>query len=312
MLLPLKLHPDARLFPLLDPGRHFIARSWLVPAAFTAIVVMTLLAAGSPQVYFYCLALYVSAALYYVVDLLCHRRKPIWVALVIGTATYLLVASDLWRSLLLMPFRSAPLFRDDIDLAALSLPLRYLHFFVAAGLAEEALKALPLLACLLIGLSWHNRLGHWLGIRTPLEGILLGAASGLGFSLFETLSQYVPNLMHQVAARADHGTALYAGLTLLIPRLLGNMFGHMAYSGYFGYFVGLAALRVVPWWKALAVGWVTTAAIHALWDALATTPLGLLAEVGVACLAYASLAAAIQEGRKLVAPGAPTLPAEPG
>ena len=33
------------------------------------------------------------------------------------------------------------------------------------------------------------------------------------------------------------------GLQLLIPRILGSAAGHMAYSGYLGYFIGLSALK---------------------------------------------------------------------
>ncbi len=34
-----------------------------------------------------------------------------------------------------------------------------------------------------------------------------------------------------------------AGLQLLIPGILGSAAGHMAYSGYLGYFIGLSALK---------------------------------------------------------------------
>jgi RsiW-degrading membrane proteinase PrsW (M82 family) len=87
------------------------------------------------------------------------------------------------------------------------------------------------------------------------------------------------------------------GLQLLIPRLLGAISGHMAYSGYFGYFIGLAALRPDYRWRVLSVGYLTAALLHALWNTMgAVSPL-LLALSGM--LSYGCLAAAILKARSL-------------
>jgi len=41
----------------------------------------------------------------------------------------------------------------------------------------------------------------------------------------------------------------------------------MAYSGYFGYFIGLSALRPERKWKTLLVGYLSAAALHTFWNA---------------------------------------------
>jgi RsiW-degrading membrane proteinase PrsW (M82 family) len=64
--------------------------------------------------------------------------------------------------------------------------------FFGAGLMEELLKALPVLGLYFLGRllysPWRERIGVW----EPLDGILLGTASAVGFTLLETLGQYVP------------------------------------------------------------------------------------------------------------------------
>jgi RsiW-degrading membrane proteinase PrsW (M82 family) len=59
-------------------------------------------------------------------------------------------------------------------------------------------------------------------------------------------------------AGAEAGELL--GLQLLIPRILGEVAGHLAYSGYFGYFIGLSVLKPSRRWQILAIGYMTAAA----------------------------------------------------
>ncbi len=56
----------------------------------------------------------------------------------------------------------------------------------------------------------------------------------------------------------------FAGLTLLIPRILGDISGQVAYSGYFGYLIGLSALKPSKRWRFLGIGYLTSAVMHAL------------------------------------------------
>ena len=71
----------------------------------------------------------------------------------------------------------------------------------------------------------------------------------------------------------------------------------MAYSGYLGYFIGLTVLKPRKRVSILAVGYLTAAALHALWNATGFFSALLLAVVGV--LSYAFLTAAILKARAL-------------
>jgi RsiW-degrading membrane proteinase PrsW (M82 family) len=172
-----------------------------------------------------------------------------------------------------------------------------IRMFFGAGLMEELLKALPVLAAMILGNllrnPWRERVGVW----EPLDGILLGSASAVGFTLLETLGQYVPNIIHNVTLQAGTDAGELVGLQLLIPRILGSVAGHMAYSGYLGYFIGLSALKPKKRWQILGVGYLSAAALHALWNASGSASVLLLAVVGV--LSYAFLVAAILKARVL-------------
>ena len=74
----------------------------------------------------------------------------------------------------------------------------------------------------------------------PLDGIVMGVASGAGFFINETLFQYVPNVM---SGAKYPGTEAFNGLVLLLARGLPEMTEHSAWAGLFGYFIGLAVLQ---------------------------------------------------------------------
>ena len=66
-----------------------------------------------------------------------------------------------------------------------------------AGLPEEVYKAIPVLIGVYVGRRVMNKMNashpsRQLAVVEPLDGILIGAASGLGFAFVETLFQYVP------------------------------------------------------------------------------------------------------------------------
>src|SRR5262249_44704440 len=160
------------------------------------------------------------------------------------------------------------------------LTLFYRHF-VGTGFFEEFVKVMPLL---LIVLTVSRMSPEWkqkLNIEEPLDGIVFGAAAGGGFAIMETLVQYVPQygmvvpwirlgaafnhvaldpridllhipLTHQLVDFLVKGKELLgASLAgqLVITRSLDEAFGHMAYSGYFGYFIGLSVLKPEHRWR---------------------------------------------------------------
>uniref|UniRef100_B8HY56 FHA domain containing protein n=1 Tax=Cyanothece sp. (strain PCC 7425 / ATCC 29141) TaxID=395961 RepID=B8HY56_CYAP4 len=286
----------SQLLPIVSARSDRGLHTYLLPGITTVLfVILFFMTAEHPTVFKGLLAVYLGSAGYYFIYQLCEQPKPWWVLLGTALATVGLLLSPV-LNLFIFVFRD--LLPGQLEGVQRGFLPQFIHYFFAAGLMEELLKALPVLGLYLLGRRlrspWRQRLGVW----EPLDGILLAAASALGFTWLETLGQYVPGVTQEVAATAGQQAGQLAGLQLLIPRVLGSVAGHMAYSGYFGYFIGLSVLKPSKRWRILAVGWLTSAALHALWNASAGTfgPLGL-AFVGV--LSYAFLTAAILKAREL-------------
>ncbi len=73
----------------------------------------------------------------------------------------------------------------------------FIQHFLGTGFFEELVKALPIFA--LVGFAGYMtpEIRAKIGVEEPLDGILIGAASGGGFALMETLLQYAPrDLVH--------------------------------------------------------------------------------------------------------------------
>ena len=285
-----------QLFPIFSTGRHLTNKAYLLPGGITvAFVVSLFLSVGNPLRFNRLLAAYLAGAAYYFIYQLCGKRKPWW--LLVGTAlsTVLILFSPV-LDLCVYVFREVLPGSLPDNNAGVSLPVLLVKMFFGAGLMEELLKAIPVLAIYLLGTRlrspWRERLGVW----EPLDGILLGSASAVGFTLMETLGQYIPEI-YKANLMAGEGAAQLASLQLLIPRVLGSVAGHMAYSGYLGYFIGLSVLRSRRRWRILGVGYLTASALHALWNVTGALSPVLLAVVGV--LSYAFLAAAILKAREL-------------
>jgi RsiW-degrading membrane proteinase PrsW (M82 family) len=286
-----------QLFPIISTGKDLTTKAYLIPGILTVVFVVLMFATvGKPQANQVIVASYIAFAAYYFVYQLCGKQKPWWVLASVALGTALILKSPL-LDLFIFVFRgilpgNLPSSQDSLTFTEL-----LIRMFFGAGLMEELLKALPVLSALVMGITlpspWRERIGIW----EPLDGILLGTASAVGFTLLETLGQYVPVITQNVAQEAGVGTGQLVGLQLLIPRILGSVAGHMAYSGYLGYFIGLAVLKPRLSWQILPIGYVSAAALHALWNATGSINALLLVIVGV--LSYAFLMAAILKARAL-------------
>jgi RsiW-degrading membrane proteinase PrsW (M82 family) len=253
-------------------------------------------AVGQPVAFNLLLAAYLAGAASFFVYRLCGKSKPWWVLLSCASFTGLILVSPI-LPLFITVFRnilpgSLPSQGEEISFMSL-----LIRMFFGAGLMEELLKALPVLWAYFLGRvlysPWRERIGVW----EPLDGILLGTASAVGFTLLETLGQYVPEIINNATLQAGEAAGQLRGLQLLIPRVLGSVVGHMAYSGYLGYFIGLSVLKPSKRWQILGVGYICAAALHALWNSTGFVSPLLLAVVGV--LSYAFLASAILKARVL-------------
>ncbi len=295
-------NPDSisftQLFPIISTGKDLTSKAYLIPGILTVVFVVLMFATlNRPQLNQIIVATFIAlAAYYFFIYLLCGKHKPWWVLLGSALTTMLILLSPL-LDLFIFVFRvilpgSLPSNQESITFTEL-----LLRMFFGAGLMEELLKALPLLGAHMIARvlpsPWRERIGVW----EPLDGILLGTASAVGFTLLETLGQYVPQYSQTVAQQVGDGAGFVAGFQLLIPRILGSLPGHMAYSGYLGYFIGLAVLKPTKSLQILLVGYLTAAGLHALWNATGVINSLLLVIVGV--LSYAFLMAAILKARAL-------------
>jgi RsiW-degrading membrane proteinase PrsW (M82 family) len=146
------------------------------------------------------------------------------------------------------------LIRPGLNAQGSPLTLVSLRKWFDAGLTEEQTK----------------RILDYFAVRTPLDGILIGLASGAGFTVMETFFLYVPGTTAQLIKQTNVETAgLLGGLALMIFRVMDGFGGHMAWTATNGYFIGLAYVRRGAWPLLFAVGWLSTGALHALWDTAA-------------------------------------------
>lgn len=283
-----------KLLPIFSTGDELWKQAYLLPGIITVgFVVIMFALLGQPQLFNLAISIYISLSAYYFVYQLCGKNKPWWVILGAAFFTAAIVKSPILQIFLWFFYQVLP---GTVPTQQSNLFNVLIAMFFGAGLMEELLKSLPIFGLWLVGLRRGSKWRSRVGISEPLDGILIGAASAIGFTLTETLGLYVPNIIQGVA---DQGGNLQMGelrgLQLLIPRVLGSVAGHMAYSGYFGYFIGLSILKPSLRWQILAIGYLSSAMLHALWNTSALASFWVLAIVG--CISYAFLVAAILKAK---------------
>ncbi|MGF1489324.1 MAG: PrsW family glutamic-type intramembrane protease [Prochloraceae cyanobacterium] len=262
-------------------------KGYLLPGILTVIWVVLLFAnAGDPgnDTFFnFLIALFLGGGGFSFIYQLCGKKKPFWILFLPIILTPILLYSPVWAAIAIV-FRE--ILPGQIPGKNDNFITVFIAYFFGAGLAEELLKALPILF-----LNWLSKMLSYpkLEVKEPLDGILLGAASGLGFTLLETLGQYVPNLIQTQGA--------LSGLQVLIPRIVGSVFGHMAYSGCLGYYIGLASLKPKQRWQLLGMGYLIASVIHALWNTSVILGGWALALSGIT--AYCLLTGAIIKARQI-------------
>jgi RsiW-degrading membrane proteinase PrsW (M82 family) len=280
-----------QLIPIISTGKDLKKKAFLIPASLTVIFVILMFATiGEFEIFALILAFYIAGIAYYFIYHLCGKNKPWWFLIACAISTMILLVTPVWGLIV-------TIFREILPGDVFGLPddasflTHLITNFFGAGMAEELLKAIPIFAAFFFGKFLTGKWRSKLGVEEPLDGILIGTASAVGFTLLETLAQYVPDIVDQVGESA--------GLQLLIPRILGAVAGHMAYSGYFGYFIGLSVLKPRQAWLILAIGFVSSSLLHGLWNATVSVPFGLIISAIVGIASYAFLGAAILKARAL-------------
>ena len=286
-----------QLFPIASTGRQLVQKAYLYPAIFTVVcVVLMFITIGDSQAFNFLTAVYIGVAAYYFIYRLCGKHKPWWVLFGSGFLTVLILLSPILDGFIFI-FREILPGDTVIEPGEVGFLNLLVRMFFGAGLMEELLKALPVFIALFLGQLLPYRWQQKIGVMEPLDAILLATAAAVGFTLLETLGQYVPNIVYSASIQGEENIAQLQGLQLLIPRVLGMVSGHMAYSGYFGYFIGLSALRRRNSWLILGIGYLTASLLHALWNAAGVLNVFMLVVVGA--ISYAFLAAAILKARAI-------------
>jgi RsiW-degrading membrane proteinase PrsW (M82 family) len=157
--------------------------------------------------FLYILAAYLAIASHYLIHKLCLKHKPWWLLTSLALATGLPILSRFHLSI------------PGTGNKVLNLISKG---FLEKGLLEELFKALPVLLVYFLGGLLQSLLRELIGVWEPLDGILLATASATGFALVET--------MLHVHEEIENGNP-FAGLTIVITHILGDIFGQVAYSG---------------------------------------------------------------------------------
>ncbi len=273
-----------KFFPILSHPQNLLQNGFLVPGLITVVFVVAMFGTRKTDevLFLYLLAIYLASVSHYLVHKLCHKDKPWWLLISLGLATGLPLLSGFHFSI---P-KTGNYLLDLITKA-----------FLEHGLFQEFFKAFPVLLVYLFSRLLPSSQQKSIGVYEPMDGILLATASATGFALVETML-----IVHNELKIGDS----FAGLTLVITHILGDIFGQVAYSGYFGYFIGLSALKPSKRFLLLGIGYITSASIHGL-AAMATIlhkeqQHNLLAGISLAIIgsvAYSFLMAAILKARQL-------------
>jgi RsiW-degrading membrane proteinase PrsW (M82 family) len=330
IMVETSLPTRSQLIPVLSKWQEVTHKSHLGPMIVTIVFVLAMYTFASDtrpipylaeqgvfvSYFIILITVYLNLASFYFIYRLAGKEKSWLVFFGVALFTGFFMSTPVFRYALLF-FHNV--LAGGLPNAKQDFSIRLYKFTIAAGLFEELSKAVPLLLLFWYTTRMDRDQKQRYGIEEPLDGILLGAASAAGFAVVETLGQYVTqaiaNRWIEYAAALSKLGALprmsssdavtlmsqvigcAPGVQLTIPRSLDQAFGHMAYSGYFGYFIGLAAMKPKRRWWILGVGLVSSAFVHGFWDASPGDVPTFLAAVSI--LSYGVLAAAILKAREV-------------
>jgi RsiW-degrading membrane proteinase PrsW (M82 family) len=315
-------------FPLFG-GRSTWKQEHLLPIFLTLVVGLTLfgvpypwpklLINGKPapaeinaawQV-FVVLALYIAFMVTYYINQMCGRARPGWLLALVAVFTFFFLSTPVWGHWYQIFYSFIPGTRLE---KSSNVAANLAGYLFGTGLCEEGFKAFPLAILALIGagFGWlaHSSRGkararlagvrRRIGLNEPIDGIVMGVASGSGFFIHETLGQYLPAVMSQEKYPAAQA---FEGLVVLLARGLPTLAEHSAWCGLFGYFIGLAVLQPRLAIFLVPLGWLSAAALHGAWDGISSVVgspiIGIPLLVADGLLSYALLAGAIFKARDI-------------
>jgi RsiW-degrading membrane proteinase PrsW (M82 family) len=315
------------VFPLLG-GRSTWSHEHLLPIFVSLIAALMLMAVPFPGFHlmmsdkpappgineawqvFAILGIYIVFIINYYINQMCGQARPGLLQALVGVFTFWLLTTRIWDYCYNLFYLVIPAQRWEKSSNALAVIAGDIF---GTGLCEEALKALPLIGLALMSMAFAflrrrttgrlnvlSSITTHFGLRDPLDGIVLGVASGGGFFVYETLVQYVPMVIDQAPYPTDRA---FDGLVLLLARGLPELTAHAAYSGFFGYFIGLSVLRPGMAVLLIPLGWLSAAVLHGAWDATSdlvhSDLVGVPVHLMIGLLSYALLAGAIFKARDI-------------
>jgi RsiW-degrading membrane proteinase PrsW (M82 family) len=316
------------VFPLLG-GRSTWSHEHLLPIFVSLIVALMLTAVPLPWLQlttggtpappgineawqvFSILTIYIAFIINYYINQMCGRPRSGWLLALVSVSTFCLLTTRFWAYWYGLFYFVIP--GQSLENSSNALAVIAGDIF-GTGLAEEGLKAVPLMGLALMSVAFaflsrrrRGRLSALLsgvtehfGLREPLDGIVLGAASGSGFFIYETLVQSVPMVINNAKYPADGS---FDGLVVLLAYGLPQLTAHSAYTGLFGYFIGLSVLRPGMAAFLIPLGWLSAAVLHGAWDATSdlvdSAVIGVPVHLIIGVLSYALLAGAIFKAREI-------------
>lgn len=177
---------------------------------------------------------------------------------------------------------TAPLLRSHVP--SIAIP----SFIVFIGITEEFAKQI----IVLLGVAFV----HIRGMRVrPVEFMIMGISSGLGFSALENISYVQKGIMNEVV----HHLA-GAGVVTALSRALYAPFLHAIFAGVAAYGLGLAAQRGgTAWWAALGL-WLLAACFHGFYDAtIGTHVIWALVDVALCYFLFLAMLLSGMRGRPM-------------
>ncbi len=273
---------------------RLVERGYLLPifgfGLMSAILLWTF-SAGQHLLFSCGLGVAITSAMLVLVYRLAGKRKPWPVFVGICVAEYVLM--KVFLGPFIWMFRDLPGIYPLLESQDF-LP-SFVGHFVGAGLMEELMKMIPVFVLVWItARSRRTDKGYW-GVIEPLDAIVYACAAAGVFVILETFDQYVPNTLIKVAEESGVTEGLLVSGQLGTIRALAAISGHMAYSGVFGYFVGMGIMRQESRWHLWLTGWVFASLLHALHN----SSVGLIMMAGVAVLKLGCLMSAILAARKI-------------
>lgn len=140
------------------------------------------------------------------------------------------------------------------------LPVQLLGYVLGVGVREELTKAIPLF----LMAWWTTRM------RKPIDGLVLGLMSGVGFAIAENVVYVFLTLESALSAVGQTGRLgfLIGPIYNNVVRMAMTPFFHGCLSGIFGYFISLATVDRRRRWALLVAGLGLSAVLHGLFDTL--------------------------------------------